>query len=204
VAAIEQVHPQLQQAQGTVQAMGAQLQQFQQVDWVALATNDPLEYSKVRARYDVLQQGYQQAAQQYQTLAQHVDSQRKAINAEALRVESQKLTERIEEWKDPAKYREGAAKLREYLIAEGAAPDEVDGLSSSLAVSIAWKAMRYDELRKSKQAKVKQMRGAPPMTKPGAAQTPQSAGQRQVNQERARLKESGDWRDAARLLAKMK
>lgn len=204
VAAIEQVVPQLQQAQAQVAALGAQLAPYQRVDWVALATADPLEYSKVRAQYDVLAQTYQQAAGQYESLRGAIGQQAQALHAQSLQVEAQKLTERIPAWKDPAKYKQDATALREYLIAEGAAPEEVDGLSSSVAVSIAYKAMQYDRLVKSKAEKTKLLTTKPPMTKPGAATTNQSAGSQDYTKARQSLKKTGDWRDAAKILARMK
>lgn len=204
VSAIEQVHPQLKQAEAQVLALQSQVQRYQSVDWVQLATNDPIEYSKVRAQYDVVNQTYQQARGQFEQLKGAVDEQQKVIRSQMLQAEQAKLTERIPEWKDPAKFKEGAQSLRSYLIAEGATPEEVDGLTSSMAVAIAWKAMQYDKLRKSKAEKVGQLRTAPPVTKPGAAQPIQSTAQRQINDARATLKKTGDWRDAATLLAKMK
>lgn len=204
VTAIEQVAPQLQQAQAQVAALGAQLAPYQRVDWVALATNDPLEYSKVKAQYDVLAQTYQNAAGQYDQMRQAVGQQAQALMQHTLQQEAQRLTERIPEWKDPAKYKAGATALREYLVSEGAAPEEIDGLTSSVAVAVAYKAMKYDQLLKSKADKSKLLNTKPPMTKPGAAQTPQSAGKQDYVKARADLKKTGDWRDAAKLLARMK
>lgn len=209
VTAVEQVAPQLRQAHAEATALATQLQTFdanieKAGGWVALATNDPLEYSKVRAQYDMLAQSFQRASGSYHQLKGAIDQQTQALRQQTLAAESQNLVKRIPEWSDPEKFKNGAQRLREYLVAEGATSEEVDGLTSSLAVAIAYKAMRYDDLVKSKQAKTKQLRSAPPVTKPGAAQTPQSAAQRQFNEARKALRQSGDWRDAATLLAKMK
>ena len=83
--------------------------------------------------------------------------------------EAAALRERIPEWRDPEKFQAGSQELRNYLINQGANPYDVDTLSSSLAVSIARKAMLYDKLRADKAAKSKQVRNAPPVVKPGAA-----------------------------------
>jgi hypothetical protein len=42
-------------------------------------------------------------------------------------------------------------------------------MASSVAVSVAYKAMLYDKLVQAKTEKVKQMRNAPPVVKPGAS-----------------------------------
>src|SRR5689334_6275149 len=59
VAELEQLAPMVAQDLAQVKAIEAQLSQFQKVDWVALATNDPLEYPKWRAQYDQLVTAYQ-------------------------------------------------------------------------------------------------------------------------------------------------
>ena len=200
VTALEQVAPQLQQAQAQVSALEQQLRPYQSVDWVALATNDPLEYSKYRAQYDVLAQTYQRAAGQYQHIRSAIGEQAQVLQAQSLEIESRKMLERIPEWTDPAKFKEGAQALRQYLVAEGADPGEVDGLTSSVAVGIAYKAMRYDQLVKSKAEKSKLLRPLPQVTRPGADQSRGSAKAGQQTELRSRLKKTGDIRDAAALL----
>ncbi len=204
VQAIEQVHPQLQAAEAQVRALDSQIGQYQQVDWVALARNDPLKYSEVRAQFDVLQQARHQAAGQYGQISQAVGQQMAALNAQALQIEGQKLTDRIPEWKDPEKYKAGAQKLSAYLISEGADPAEVATLNSAVAVSIARKAMLYDELVKAKAGKVKLLQTAPPVTRPGAASQGSAAADKEVAMSQ-RLKKTGDVKDAAALImARMK
>lgn len=167
-AAVEQMMPAVMQDLATVQALGAQLAQYDRVDWVGLATNDPLEYPKVRAQYDQIVGAYQRASAQYQQRATAITQERQNLTAYQLQQEAAALRERIPEWRDPDKYQAGAQELRGYLINQGADPRDVDTLSSSLAVSIARKAMLYDKLRADKASKSKQVRNAPPVVKPGA------------------------------------
>ena len=167
-AQIEQLIPHVAQDLAQVKAIEAQLAQYNKVDWVALATNDPLEYPKYRAQYDQLVNVYQVATQNYQQKANAVIAERQNLTAYTLQQEAQALRERIPEWRDPAKYQQGAQELRGYLIQQGADPAEVDTLSSSLAVSIARKAMLYDKLVSQKSAKSKQLREAAPVVRPGA------------------------------------
>lgn len=201
-AMVEQMMPHLAQELATVKAFETQLKQYGTVDWVALATNDPLEYPKYRAQYDQLVTAYQGAAQQYQHKAQAVLQERHNVAAYQLQQEHQTLTERIPEWRDPVKYQTGAQELRQYLIKEGANPVEVDSLTSAVAVSIARKAMLYDKLKEAKASKSKQVRAAAPMPKPGA---PGSAQADKALQARQRLAKSGRREDAVGLLlARMK
>lgn len=167
-AEIEQLAPQVAQELATVRAFEAQLQQYGKVDWVRLATEDPLEYPKHRAQYDQLVQGYQAANAQFQQKAQYVTQARQALTVQKVQQEAVKLVERIPEWRDPVKYQTGAKELSTYLINQGADPGEVAALSDSLAVSIAHKAMLYDKLVSAKADRSKQLRTVPPVVRPGA------------------------------------
>ena len=67
-----------------------------------------------------------------------------------------------------------------------------------------WKAAQYDKLVKGKAERNKQLRTAPPTTQPGAVGTTESAADQKTKAIRNSLKKTGDWRDAASLLARMK
>jgi len=201
-AEVEQLMPVLMRDLAQVSAIESQLQQFDQ--WiesqggmVAIATNDPLEYPKYQAQRDQLMRAYQSAAGQYQQRAQYVAHSRTTVTAQQLQVEAAQLRERIPEWKDPAKYQAGAQELRSYLIGQGADPRDVDTLSSSLAVSIARKAMLYDRLKADKASKSKQLRTVPPMTRPGSPSSAQAEDSIKAQQ---RLRKTGRREDAVGLL----
>lgn len=189
-AQIEQLIPHVAQDLAQVKAIEAQLAQYNKVDWVALATNDPLEYPKYRAQYDQLVNVYQVATQNYQQKASAVIAERQNLTAYQLQQEAQTLRERIPEWRDPVKYQAGAQELRSYLINQGADPGEVDTLSSSLAVSIARKAMLYDKLKGAKDAKSKQLRDAAPVVRPGARPT-SDAGKANFAKAQVALRQAG-------------
>lgn len=196
LSAIERVQPQVQQAKATADALALQLQRYQGVDWVALATADPLEYPKARAQYDTLVQTFQHAVGQYNQISGAVRQQQDVLYQQHLAQEAQALGQKVPEARDPQKWTKTASDIRNFLVAEGADPREVDQISSSVAVSVAYKAMLYDRLLKAKGEKVKLLRDAPPMAKPGAANT-QSNQAAQDEKARARLKRSGKVEDAA-------
>jgi hypothetical protein len=168
-AEIEQMIPHVGQELATVKALEAQLSQYANVDWVRLATEDPLDYPKHRAQYDQLMQGYSQARGQLQQKAAYLHQTKQTLTQQSLQQEAAKLVERIPEWRDPAKYQAGAKELQSYLLKQGADPGVIDTLSDSLAVTIARKAMLYDKLVAAKSERSKQVRTAPPVVRPGAA-----------------------------------
>jgi len=169
VAELEQLAPYVAQDLAQVKAIEAKLAEFSKVDWVALATNDPLEYPKWQAQFNQLREAYNAATYQFQVKASQLQQGKAQLTAERLQQEFPKLLERIPAWKDPAKYESGARELKSYLVAQGADPARVDQLSDSLEASIAYKAMQWDKLVAAKSEKVKQLRGAPPVVRPGAA-----------------------------------
>jgi len=167
-AEVEQLMPQVAQELAIVKSFEQQLSAYANVDWVRLATDDPLEYPRHRAQYDQLVQGYQSANGQLQAKVGYVSQQRHALTAQKLQQEGERLKERVPEWRDPVRYKAEAQELHQYLVKSGADPVQVEQLSDSLAVAIARKAMLYDKLVSAKAEKVKQVRAAPPVVRPGA------------------------------------
>lgn len=167
-AAVEQMMPAVSQDLATIKALETQLRQYANVDWVGLASNDPLEYPRVRAQYDQLVQGYNAATQQFQQRANAVMQERQNIATYQLQQEAERLKQLVPEWSEPAKFQAGAQELRAYLLKQGAHPEAVDGLNDAFAVSIARKAMLYDKLKEQKESRAKQLRDSPPVVRPGA------------------------------------
>ena len=199
VQQLEQMQNALAPDLAQVKAVESQLAQWQNINWVQLATDNPLEYPKYRAQYDQLMNAYQMAARQFQQKYQTVQVQKQQVVAQTLEQQRTKLLDLMPDWRDPAKYESGAKDVRDYLIRKGVAPDAVEQLSDAVAVSIAADAAAYDKLKRARSEKSKQLRTVPPVTRPGAAQSTQNV-DRQTELSK-RLKKSGDVMDAAALLA---
>jgi hypothetical protein len=194
-AELEQLTPLVAQDLATVKAFEAQLAQYQNVNWVQLATSDPLEYPKHRAQYDTLVSAYQAAVHQFQQKGQALNQRRQELTAQQLQQESARLKELIPTWNQA-----NAAEMRQWLLSQGADQGRVDSVNSALEVSIAWKAMQYDKLQRAKAEKVKQLRTAPPVTKPNAPVARNAALADRERDMMGRLKKTGDLRDAAAVL----
>lgn len=202
LAEVEQVQPHLVQFTGQIAAFEAQLRPYLNVDWVQLATDDPMGYPRHRATYDTLVQAYQGAVGQYQQANTIVQEQVRKVRNDFMREQEAELPKFIPEWKDPAKKEAGKQAMAKYLTDIGADPRAVKAkLDDALSMSIVFKAMRYDQLLQSKAGKVKQLRTAPPVTRPGAAQTPDAQRTSKSKELETNLRKSGDLKDAAALLA---
>ncbi len=175
VAEIEQLSPQVMQDMALVKALEAQLDPYEKADWVTIATNDPLGYQQHKARHDQLLRQHRDASNALGQKMQAVSQRRSQLTAETLQQETVKLKQAIPEWTDPAKFETGRQEVAKYLIAEGAAPEALANVNDALSITIARKAMLYDRLLKAKSEKVKQLRDAPPVVRPGASVPTQSA-----------------------------
>lgn len=200
VQQLEQMQNALAPDLAQVKAAENQLAQWQNVNWVQLATDDPLSYPKYRAQYDQVVNAYQVAVGQFQQKYQVVQQQKQSVVTQTLEQQRTKLFDLMPEWKDPAKYEAGAKEVRDYLLRKGVPPDAVERLSDAVGVAIAADAAAYDRLKRARSEKSKQLKNVPPVTKPGAAQT---SGQISADKQAAlnqRLRKTGDLKDAAALL----
>lgn len=199
--AYEQMVPHLTADKAQVDAIGAELGKYQQVNWVALAQSNPQEYPVIRAQYDQMVSAYQAAVGRLGQRQQQVQAQFSQAMQQYQARERAALRDRVPAWKDDSAFQKDAPLVADYLRAEGYLPHEIDNLYDSRQVALAYKAMRYDQLQRAKADKVKQLRTAPPVTRPGAAV---SGGQMSADRQQKladRLKRTGDVMDAAALLA---
>ncbi len=200
VQQLEQMQNALAPDLAQVKAVESQLAQWQNVNWVQLANDSPLDYPKYRAQYDQLMNAYQMAAGQFQRKYQVIQAQKQQVVAQTLEQQRSKLLDLMPEWKDPTKYEAGAKDVRDYLIRAGVDPNAVEHLSDAVAVKIAADAAAYDKLKRARSERSKQVRTLPPVTRPGAAQPASQAQADRETKLSQRLKRSGSLEDAAAML----
>jgi hypothetical protein len=204
IAQLEQVQPHLDNSRAQVAALAAQLQQYANVDWVQLATNDPLEYPRHRAQYDTLNQAYQQAYGQYQQQTEVVQQERTRINTQILEQEARRLPELVPAWKDPAKFEASKKDMQAYLHARGADVSQVGRyLDNAVAMAVLYDAAEMWKLRQGKAAKVNQVRKAPPVVKPGAPLNVPQHSHKQATQALRKMGQQGRTKGQEQLLEKM-
>lgn len=204
LAQLEQVQPYLDQSRAQVTALAAQLQQYANVDWVQLATNDPLEYPRHRAQYDTLNQAYSQAYGQYQHQSQVVSQEREQLTAQMLQQEAARLPELIPAWKDPAKFEVARKDMQAYLQSNGVDMSQLGRyLDNAVAMKVLWQASQYEKLQKGKADKVNQVRKAPPVVKPGAPLNVPQHSHKQATQTLRKMGQQGRTRGQEQLLEKM-
>ncbi len=200
--------PQLVQELASVRSIQAEMQNWGNVNWVQLAQQvDGQTYNSYRAYYDGLQQRYQQAAATYQQKAKQMDdAQARAID-QLTDVEARKLPDLVPEFRNPEKAARVSKDIEQYLLKRGVPEFLVKDLRFASVIAVAYDGLRYQQMRakQSTQTSVanKQLRNAPPLTKPQASQSRQQTAQRDYAKQRAEHRKGGDVNSAAGLLARM-
>lgn len=160
------IHPQIIDAAATVKAIGAQLQQLEEMDLAKMADEDPFAAQKALVQRDQLRSAYQQAAGQLQQIAQQAQQIDQYVDQAAIAAQMQRVAEALPEWRDPQRRAADQGRIRNYLKSEGIADQELDQLYDARHLIIARKAMLYDQAMKAKQGRTQ--KPSPSLT-PGAA-----------------------------------
>ena len=189
-----------------VQAIGqfltqanSNLGEYSRIDWASLKENDPIEYMTKRDEYRE-HQGRIQHAQKLQQKAAY-DSQVEQSEMVERHVVGQHhlMGEIVPEWNDPEKRSVLAGQIKAYGNSEGFSDEELDGLTDHRSLHVMLKAMKYDELNKGT-VRDKKVRNKPRLVKSGSSRTKEAANKKKRTGQINQLKESGSYKDAAKLL----
>ena len=204
--AVEAERVKIQEAAKTRETYAQRLQVIEQL---LQQQNNPEDLARLKEEDPFAWQ--QRMAEQYER-----DKQLAAVQAERARVqqeqmsyqqaqlqkhmqaEQQKLVEAIPEFKDDVKAEVVRRDIRNYAKSIGFTDQELSQVYDSRAVLALYKAAQYDKLMANKGAATKKVATAPKTIRPGTS-NPQSSENEAVKKERARLRQSGNKKDAARL-----
>ena len=170
-------------------------QQHQGVDLEVLKETDPIGYAVAVAEQSQREKQLAVVRNEQQRIAQQQQSEQQASLQAHLRTESEKLVSLIPELATP----QGDAvrkQIRDYAKSVGWSDQELSSVYDSRAVMTLYKAMKYEQLQKSKPELNKKLQSAPKMMRSGTS-VPQakSSQDKQVMQ---RLRETGKVQDAAK------
>ena len=170
-------------------------QQNQGVDLDVLKETDPIGYAVAVAEQSQREKQLAVVRNEQQRIAQQQQSEQQASLQNHLRQESEKLVSLIPELATP----QGDAvrkQIRDYAKSVGWSDQELSSVYDSRAVVSLYKAMKYEQLQKSKPELTKKLQAAPKMMRSGTSAPPTRSSQdKQVMQ---RLRETGKVSDAAK------
>ena len=184
---------------GEVKAIDRQLANYKNVDWSALAESDPVEYLKHNHAYRELKEARDAKVQEFQTVQAHNQQMPQQFMQQMLATESQKLQNKIPEFRSPEKATEIKGKMVGYLEQRGFTQAEIDTIVDSRFVEVIYDALRYKGLADTKPAVKKRLESAPKSLKPGSAQNVSTA----TSEIKKRLKQTGKEDYAVKLIENM-
>lgn len=173
-------------------------QQAQGEDLSALKTEDPIAYAVAMAEKVEREKQLQAVQAERQRVQQEQAAHQQALLQKHIQGEQAKLMEAIPEFKDDVKAEVVRRDIRNYAKSIGFTDQELSQVYDSRAVLALYKAAQYDKLMANKGAATKKVATAPKTIRPGTS-NPQSSENEAVKKERARLRQSGNKKDAARL-----
>lgn len=167
-----------------------------------LFDSDPIGYMEAKLSYDENVQKYQQHQAQVQQVFQQQSAAEQAAQQAYLQQELETLKQVVPEFADPDK----AVKAKDLLLNGGQklgySAEEIGSVMDHRALNTLMKAIKYDEIMAGKAKADKKATGAKPRTRPlkaGTKQAPRSSN-KQLRQQKAKLKQSGSVEDAIGLL----
>ena len=170
-------------------------QQHQGVDLEVLKETDPIGYAVAVAEQSQREKQLAVVRNEQQRIAQQQQAEQQSQLQNHLRQESEKLVSLIPELATP----QGDAvrkQIRDYAKSVGWTDQELSSVYDSRAVQTLYKAMKYEQLQKSKPEVNKKLLAAPKMMRSGTSVPPsKSSSDKQAMQ---RLRETGKVSDAAR------
>ena len=170
-------------------------QQHQGVDLEVLKETDPIGYAVAVAEQSQREKQLAVVRNEQQRIAQQQQAEQQSQLQAHLRTESEKLVTLIPELATP----QGDAvrkQIRDYAKSVGWTDQELSSVYDSRAVQTLYKAMKYEQLQKSKPELNKKLQSAPKMMRSGTS-VPQAKSS-QDKQAMQRLRETGKVSDAAR------
>ena len=193
---LEQVKQERQAYAQKLQALDSFLtQQNRGVDLDVLKETDPIGYAVAVAEQSQREKQLAVVRNEQQRIAQQQQAEQQSQLQAHLRTESEKLVSLIPELATP----QGDAvrkQIRDYAKSVGWSDQELSSVYDSRAVHTLYKAMKYEQLQKSKPELNKKLQSAPKMMRSGSsAPVTRNSQDKQVMQ---RLRETGKVTDAAK------
>ena len=198
---MQQIQSERQQYSQYLQSVieNSNLDQFANVDWERLKTEDPIEFVTKREELREAQEKIAHVQREQHQAAAKNDAVAKQQWQESVKQEHGKLVEKLPEWGDPVKQKELAGELRSYASSVGFQEAEIESLIDHRSFIVLNKARLYDELQKSN-PKAKKLKNKPKVIRSGKGTSAKSETKAKRTAMRNRLKESGHVNDAAALL----
>ena len=187
-------------AQG-VQLSLSSLQEFENIDWERLKTEDKEEYLTKRDDFREAQNSVQKLKQTHAQEAEKQNAEQQHQFQNWAQTEHQKVVSILPDWGDPVKQKAIAGELREFAFTKGFAEEELAQLFDHRSILILMQAKAWeDDQRKVKTVKSKKIKNKPKVIKSGKGVQKSDSEKSKRTANMKRLRETGHHKDAVTLL----
>jgi hypothetical protein len=174
-----------------LRALDHQLEQWNRVDWNAAFDADPFQALKLREQRDALREQRNVKHQEISSKHEQFTRGQQQLSAERARAEMGAFLAKVPEWRNAEKASAEKQAIVRGLESEGFTAEEIGSLVDHRMLRVARKAMLYDELVRTKDDRVKQVRTAPPVVKPGTQAGKTQSGKADFVKVRSHLRQLG-------------
>ena len=179
----------------------AHLQQFQNVDWERLKTEDREEYLTKRDDYRQAQEQIAELQNQHKVAAEQQQAEMAEQHRRMWMEEHQKMSQILPEWRDDEKRMAISKAIGEYAAGQGYTKEELDTLVDHRSILMLMKAKAYDDVqRKQRSVRSKKVKNKPKVVRSKAKQEKAPSKARKRTAQMKRLRETGKVDDAAEVL----
>lgn len=164
-----------------------------------LEQTDPIKYNQQVADYVMKSQQLQQAKEDAKQAQEVAQQQAMVQHQQRVQSEYTKLQERIPHLKDPVKRQKISKEMAKYATEIGYSNEEFAQLFDHRDATTLFKAMQWDRLQSRKSTTLKEVAPKPKVgtMKSSARRSNNEVGQQRYKDAKAKLRKTGDVRDAA-------
>ena len=144
----------------------AHLQQYANVDWETLKSQDKEEYLTKRDEYRQAQENIQQLQSKAQEAQQHQEREMQMQHQQMLQEEHTKMVNILPEWGNPDTQRAIAKSISEFALSKGYTQEELAQLVDHRSILVLMQAKAYEDMtRKQHEVRAKKVKNKPKVVK---------------------------------------
>ena len=179
----------------------AHLQQYANVDWETLKSQDTQEYLTKRDEYRQAQESIQELQTKAQQAQHQQEKEMQVQHQQVLQEEHSKMVSILPEWNDPDTQRAIAKSLSEFALSKGYTQEELSQLVDHRSILVLMQAKAYEDMtRKQHEVRAKKVKNKPNVIKTKAKRNKGEASVSKRKEKMKRLQSTGHVDDAASLL----
>ena len=151
-----------------LRALDQQLEQWNKVDLAAEFEKDMFGAMRMKETRDQLRERRNAKQQQLDQKVQSFSQSQLLAAQQAEQAETNVLLAKLPEWRNSEKAQAEKEQIKAFLQGHGYTTQEINSVLDHRFVLLARDALKYRQLQQNKNEKLKQVRTAPPVVKPGA------------------------------------